>query len=221
MRLSPEDAVRLQERLAKEVIRRDVTDERKIRHVCGVDVSYSGDEAFSCAVILERRSLSVVGSSCKRSRAESPYIPGLFFLREAEPILEALEGLKHDYELLLVDGHGLLHPRRFGLACYIGLKVGKPTVGVGKSLLCGKVVERKGSRMVLLDGEKLGAVLGQKNPIYVSIGHRISLRTAVKLVKEVSRYRVPEPLRMAHINARKTMEEKMRRRGRPTKLRND
>lgn len=192
--------------MAKDVVRHDAVDEQEINRICGVDVSYNQDKAFSCAVVLERRSLSVVESACKESKVGSPYIPGLLFLRESGPILGAIKRLKRDYDLLMVDGHGLLHPRRFGLASYIGIKVDKPTIGVGKSLLCGRVLGRRRPGLVLLDGEELGAVLGKDGkPIYVSLGHKISLKTAVKLVEEVSRYRVPEPLRLAHINSRKMM----------------
>ena len=189
--------------MAKKVVKHDVIDQQKIKHICGVDVSYRGNRACSCAVVVERKSLAIVDSTCNESRVENPYIPGLLFLREAEPVLAALEKL-HDYDLLMIDGHGLLHPRRFGIACYIGVKVNKPTIGIGKSLLCGNVVERNDSQIVLLDGKKLGMVLKTNSkPIYVSVGHKISLRTAAKIVKEVTKYRIPEPLRLADINSRK------------------
>ncbi len=203
--ISPAEAVKLQQRMAKRVISHDVVDEHRIRRICGVDVSYRGDEAFACAVVVDRKSLAVIDTACKRSRVRSPYIPGLFFLREAGPILTALEGLGEDYDALFVDGHGLLHPRRFGLACHIGLEVGKPTVGVGKSLLCGRVVENDDISTIMLDGKKLGVALGKKWPVYVSVGHMISLRTAVKLVRETSKYKMPEPLRLAHLGARRMM----------------
>ena len=203
MHLSVEDAIKLQQQMAKDVVKHDVINQQKIKNICGVDVSYRGNKAFSCAVVVERKSLAIVDSACNESSVENPYIPGLLFLREAEPILTVLEKLVHVYDLLMVDGHGLLHPRRFGVACYIGVKVDKPTIGIGKSLLCGNVVERNGSQIVQFHGKKLGIVLKTTSkPIYVSIGHKISLRTAVKLVKEVTKYRIPEPLRLADINSR-------------------
>jgi deoxyribonuclease V len=203
MHLSVKDAIKLQQQMSKDVVKHDVIDQQKIKHICGVDVSYRGNKAFSCAVVIERKSLDVVDSVCNESRVENPYIPGLLFLRETEPVLAVLEKLGHSYDLLMVDGHGLLHPRRFGVACYIGIKIDKPTIGIGKSLLCGNAVERNGSQIVLLDGKKLGIVLKTNSkPIYVSIGNKISLRTAAKLVKEVTKYRIPEPLRLADINSR-------------------
>ena len=189
--------------MAKEVVKHDVVDQKQIKLVCGVDVSYRNNKAFSCAVVIERKTLDIVESAYCESTVENPYIPGLLFLREAEPIFSVLEKL-NDYDLLLVDGHGLLHPRRFGIACYVGVKVNKPTIGVGKSLLCGSVVEKNNSKVVLLDGKNLGIVLKTSSkPIYVSVGHKISLKTASKIVKEVTRYRIPEPLRLADINSRK------------------
>ncbi len=204
MHLSIKEAIKLQQQMAKNVVKHDFADQRKLKHICGVDVSYRGSKAFSCAVVIERKSLALIDSACNESRVENPYIPGLLFLREAEPALAVLEKLGHHYDLLMVDGHGLLHPRRFGIACYIGMSVDKPTIGIGKSLLCGNVVEQNNSQIVLLDGKKLGMVLRtDSKPIYVSVGHKISLGTAVKLVKEVTKYRMPEPLRLADINSRK------------------
>jgi len=203
MRLTVEEAIKLQQNMAKDVVKHDVMNQQKMKHICGVDISYRGNKAFSCAVVVERKSLAVVESAYTESTVEDPYIPGLLFLRESEPILEVL-GKLHDYDLLMVDGHGLLHPRMFGIACYIGVKIDKPTIGVGKSLLCGTVVQKNNSRIVMLDGKKQGVVLkANSKPIYVSIGHKISLASASKIVKEVMRYRIPEPLRLADINSRK------------------
>lgn len=203
MHLSVEEAIKLQQDMAKEVVKRDVIDQKKIQLICGVDVSYRNDKAFSCAVIIERKDLDVVEFAYSESTVEHPYIPGLLFLREAKPIFSVLEKLSH-YDLLLVDGHGLLHPRTFGIACYVGVKVNRPTIGVGKSLLCGSVVEKNNSKVVLLDGKNVGIVLKTNGkPIYVSVGHKISLKTASNIVKEVTRYRIPEPLRLADINSRK------------------
>lgn len=202
MRLSTEAAIRLQQRMAKDVVKHDVIDEREIKHICGVDVSYRGNKAFSCAIVLERKNLSLADSVCKEFNVENPYIPSLLFLREADPALAVLEKL--DYDLLMVDGHGLLHPRGFGLACYVGMKVDRPTIGVGKSLLCGTVIERRDSQIVMIYGKRAGMVVKTATkPVYVSVGHKVSLRTAVKIVREVSKYRIPEPLRLADTYSRK------------------
>lgn len=207
-KLSIADAVKLQLQMSNNVIKRDVVDQEKIKRICGVDVAYRDDKAFSSAVVVRRDTLDVIDSACIMLKVQYPYVPGLLFLRESEPILAVLKKLNDGYDALMVDGHGLLHPRRFGIACYIGVKIDKPTVGVGKSLLCGSIAERDGSQTVLLDGEIVGAVLKTKSkPIYVSVGHKVSLQTAVKLVKDVMRQRIPEPLRLADINSRKMARE--------------
>lgn len=199
MPLTIDDAIKLQTKLASKVIKHDVINYDRIRYVCGVDVSYRNDKAFACAVVIDKNNFDLIDSISSITKIQSPYIPGLFFLRESESIFSVLKGLR--YDVLMVDGHGILHPRQFGLACYIGMKVNKPTIGVAKNLLCGNV--RKNGA-VLLNGKIAGyAVKTNAKPVYVSIGHKIGLRTAVKLVKEVAKYRIPEPLRLADINSRK------------------
>lgn len=202
MPLTVDDAVELQIKLAKKVMRHDVISYNKIQYICGVDVSYRNDRAFASAVVINRDNLDEVSSASSIIKVEQPYLPGLLFLRESEPILSVLKKLEHNYDVLMVDGHGVLHPRWFGLACYIGMKVNKSTIGVAKNLLCGDISE--GNSAILLDGRVAGyAVRTGAKPIYVSVGHKISLKTTVKLVKEVSRHRIPDPLRIADINSRK------------------
>jgi deoxyribonuclease V len=113
-------------------------------------------------------------------------------LREAGPIMHTLGMLKNDYDLLMVDGHGLLHPRRCGLACYVGVTLDKPTIGVAKSRLCGTV---RSDCFVEVGGEILGYAI---NRLYVSVGHRISLKTAIAIVEEFG----TQPLRLADVNSK-------------------
>jgi deoxyribonuclease V len=203
MPLTAEDAIQLQREMAKKVIKHDVINYNNIRYLCGVDVSYRDDRAFAYALVIDRYNFDVMDSARSVTKVKYSYVPGLLFLRESEPILSVLRKLDHRYDVLMIDGHGVLHPRRFGLACYVGIKVDKPTIGIAKTLLCGNVAE-DGSQAVLLDGKVEGyAIKTDAKSIYVSVGHKISLRTAVKLVKEVSKFRIPEPLRLADINSRK------------------
>lgn len=200
MPLTVDDAVELQIKLAKKVIRHDVISYNEIQYICGIDVSYRNDRAFASAVVINRDDLDEVSSASSIIKVEQPYVPGLLFLRESKPILSVLKKLEHNYDVLMVDGHGVLHPRRFGLACYVGMKVNKPTIGVAKNLLCGDI----SGNTILLNGKIAGyAVKTSAKPIYVSVGHKISLSTAVRVVRKVSRYRIPEPLRLADINSRK------------------
>jgi deoxyribonuclease V len=136
---------------------------------------------------------SVIESVDAETAVTHPYVPGLLMLREAGPILHTLRMLKGGYDLLMVDGHGLLHPRRCGLACYVGVTLNKPTIGVAKSRLCGTV---RPDGFVELGGEILGYAISKK--LYVSVGHRTSLKTAIAIVKEFG----TEPLRLADINSK-------------------
>ena len=193
---TPEAAKRQQAELAKKVVASD--DFGQMELFCGVDVSYRQGVAHCAAVVVDRQ-LNVVERACTKSAVKQPYIPGLFMLREAGPALRTLKKLKR-YDLLLVDGHGLLHPRRCGLACYLGVVLDKPTIGVAKSLLCGTVKDDK----VELDGEILGSVIEGRKKLYVSVGHRISLESSVSAVKSLTKSGewLPEPLRLADAYSR-------------------
>ncbi|HKZ62147.1 MAG TPA: endonuclease V [Nitrososphaera sp.] len=193
-----DDAIRLQKEIAKKVVTQD--DFGEINRICGVDVAYSGDAAYCSVVVMDTNS-QLVESIDAETVATHSYVPGLFMLREAEPIFHTLGMLKHDYELLLVDGHGLLHPRKCGLACYVGVTLDKPAIGVAKSRLCGTV---RPDGFVELGGEILGYAISKK--MYVSVGHKISLKTAIAIVKELG----AKPLRLADINSK---AQKRRRKG--------
>lgn len=189
-------ATKQQLELAKKVIAYDYFGEIKL--VCGVDASYRQDIA-QCAAVVVDRELKIVERVVTRSAVKNPYIPGLFVMREAGPALRALKKLKR-FDLLMVDGHGQLHPRRCGLASYLGVVLDKPTIGVAKSLLCG--TENDGQ--VEVEREVLGSVIEGKKKLYVSVGHRISLETAAHLVKGMTKKGewLPEPLRLADTYSR-------------------
>lgn len=195
------DSIKQQEKLAKKVVTKDAF--RSIKTVCGVDVAYKNNVAFSSAIIVGRKDLEIIESSNAKTVVNQPYVPGLLFLREAEPVLSALKSLKNNYDLLLVDGHGQLHPRKCGLACHLGLVLNKPTIGAAKSLLCGQI---KGD-FVELDGKILGTIIENKpkKRIFVSVGHKINLTTATKIVQELIRQNewLPEPLRIADLYSKK------------------
>lgn len=183
------DAIKLQKEIAKKVVAKDVF--RRIKRICGVDVAYSGGTAYCSAVVMDGH--SVIESVNAETTVTYPYVPSLLMLREADPIFHALSMLKSGYDLLMVDGHGLLHPRKCGLACYVGVTLDRPTIGVAKSRLCG-IVRPDG--FMEMDGEILGFAISRK--LYVSVGHRISLQTAIAIVKELG----TEPLRLADVNSK-------------------
>jgi len=199
--ISKSKAILLQKKLALKVISKNILP-KKIKRVCGVDVSYRNDFAYCSAVILDKNNISVIESKNSKLKSTVKYIPGLFMLKESKPILETLKKLEKSFDILLVDGNGLLHPRQCGLACYIGLKLDKPVIGVAKSLLCGKV---RSDSKVEYKGKVLGYEIKQnKKKLYVSVGHKISLNTAVKIIKEliVKGNWYPEPLRIADFNSK-------------------
>lgn len=194
------DAIRLQKNIAKKVVAAK-DDFDNISSICGVDIAYSdsnSNTAFCSAVIMDRNMQKLIESVNLQTIVKYPYVPGLLMLREAEPIFYTLKMLKNTYDLLLIDGHGLLHPRKCGLACYIGVTLDKPTIGIAKSRLCGRVLP---DGFIELDGEILGYALSKK--LYISVGHRVTLKTAIALVKELG----VEPLRLADINSKKNKKK--------------
>lgn len=205
--MSVAEAKTLQLSLASRVSRDDKT--VSVRFVAGMDISVgrSGKLARAAVVVLSYPELEVVEVQVAEGKLGLPYIPGLLSFREAPLALTACERLDITPGLFLIDGQGLAHPRRFGLACHLGLFLDKPTIGCAKSLLCGHYEEARligsGSSAPLLDnGETIGAALRTRTgakPVFVSIGHKISLPAAVSWVMQCCRgYRVPEPLRLAH-----------------------
>jgi deoxyribonuclease V len=177
--------------------------------VAGVDVSYREGVAYAAAVVLDEE-LSLVETANAQCVAEFPYVPGFLSYRELKPARLAVERLT-DYDVLMVNGHGLAHPRGFGLASHLGLTLCRPTLGVARRLLVGELVDPEADQThVTLNGKIIGARLVSPTgaPVYVSVGHMISLDTAVELVQDYTlEGRLPEPLRLAHEAARMMTKE--------------
>lgn len=173
------------------------------KRVAGVDVSYKSKTACAAAVIIDR-SLNVLEKSIVKTGIKFPYISSYLSYRELEPSRKAVEKLGH-FDLLFVNGHGLAHPRGFGLASHLGLIIGKPTIGVTKRLLVGKSKEPKQkSTPIIFENKIIGYKLKtpSRGSIYVSIGNLVTLENAVRLTQKYSvKGRLPEPLRLAHILA--------------------
>ena len=204
--LSPAEAVQLQQQLAYEVVAEDKFD-LPIKTVAGIDLGYDlkTETCRVVAVVLSFPALELLESSEAILPIQFPYIPGLLSFRETPAAIKALEKLTLTPDVILCDGQGLAHPRGFGIACHIGLLADVPTIGVAKSLLIGKfenLGEKRGSVAPLMyKNQQVGAVLRTKDkvqPVYVSIGHRISLETATDLVLQCApKYRLPETTRLA------------------------
>ncbi len=204
--LAPAEARALQTQLAARIERHDRLP--PVHFVGGVDVGFEagGTVTRAALVVLSFPDLQVVERQLVKVPTTFPYVPGLLSFREMPAILEAFSRLQQKPDLLLCDGQGIAHPRRFGIACHLGLWLDVPTIGVAKKRLVGShdpVPDVKGAQVPLLDkGEVIGRVLRSRqgvNPLFVSPGHRVSQATAMEWVLRcLTRYRLPEPTRQAH-----------------------
>jgi deoxyribonuclease V len=200
------EAIALQRKLRERVIVEDQLG--TVRTVAGLDVGPEGDGRVmrAAVAVLSFPDLKTADQVVARRPASFPYIPGLLSFREIPALLDALAKLGAMPDLLLCDGQGLAHPRRFGLACHLGVLTGMPSIGVAKSLLVGEhglLPQARGSwRPLVHKGEIVGAALRTRSgvaPVYVSIGHRVSLATAIDYVLACApKYRLPETTRAAH-----------------------
>lgn len=197
---------REQEELAKKIDLTDSISQKDIDLVAGFDVAYSYDddwkESCGACVIIDVKTKKIIEHHVVLKTNHFPYIPTYLSFREKPFIEDLYKQLEHQPSVLFVDGNGILHPRRFGLACHIGVILDVPTVGVAKNLLCGT---RQPDNTVVYNNQVVGhAFLANprvKKPVYISPGHKISLPTAGELVKRLSTYKQPEPLRKAHLLA--------------------
>ncbi len=196
----------IQQSLRDRVITQDRL--RVPRRVAGIDVGFEHDGSITRAavVVLDFPSLEPLEYAVVRRKTRFPYVPGYLSFREAPAVLAALRRLRSTPDLIVCDGQGFAHPRRFGLACHLGVLANLPSIGVAKSRLIGEhaaLGPRRGEWVPLTDdGERIGAVLRTRTgvrPVYVSVGHRISLETAIDYVLRcTTRYRLPETTRQAH-----------------------
>ncbi len=199
-------------RYAQRVIAQRVVEEDDIEwpveRAVGVDVAFSGEYSIGAAALVSYPGLGLEESSWTCMRTRMPYIPTLLAFREMAPAYLALRKIASKYQVVFVDGNGRLHPYLAGFACQLGVTIDKPTIGVAKKLLVGEIGEwRGGWAPILYKGRVIGAAVETKpghKPIFVSVGHKVSLQTAVRLVKAFTgRYRLPEPIRQAHLAAGK------------------
>lgn len=207
--LTPGQAVARQRELATAIRQRPLR--CPVRLVGGVDVGFEdgGRITRAVAVLLDAQTLELRASALARQPTRFPYVPGLLSFRETPAALEAIGQLPQRPDLLLCDGHGRAHPRRFGYACHLGLLLDLPTIGVGKSRLCGEhaaLPQHAGAWVELQERDEIiGAVLRSRHavrPIFVSVGHLITLPEALEQVQRcLSGRRLPEPVRAADLLA--------------------
>jgi len=196
-KITPQEAIKLQMRLAPLVTETGESLEN-IETVVGCDASYVGETTIAAAIAVNYDDLTVQQTKLYSKDTFFPYIPGLLSFREGPAVIRAIRALRPASYVCVVDGHGLAHPRRFGLACFVGLLLDNPTIGVAKSLLYGfveadHVVDRDGSRIA-----ELITLPGTGKVIFVSVGHKISLNDAVEVVQRCLTPQGPLPIKLAH-----------------------
>jgi deoxyribonuclease V len=205
--VSTHEAIAIQKRLRAEVMTENTLGE--VRYIAGADIATSKDspKAYAGVVVLSYPALEVVEEQGIADEITFPYVPGLLTFREGPALIKVFEQLRREPDVIVFDGQGLAHPRGMGIATHMGLMFDKPTIVCAKSLLFGRYQEpdqAKASWADLRDpqGHIIGAVVRSKaktTPIVVSIGHRIDLPTAIRLLLDCSRgFRIPEPTRLAH-----------------------
>jgi len=204
--VSNDEARAIQQQLRNNVLTEDRFD--SVHYVAGIDVGFEKSNTITRAAVtvLSFPGLTLQDQALARRPTSFPYIPGLLSFREVPAVLDAFYKLDIQPDLILCDGQGIAHPRRFGIACHIGVWLDIPSIGVAKSRLIGthkEVPNQKGGYARLYDhGECIGAVLRTRvnvRPLYISVGHRISLNTAIDYVMRcTTRYRLPETTRCAH-----------------------
>ena len=204
--VTPQQAKDIQLELRDKVILEDQF--ASLHTVAGVDVGFEQNNTITRAAIaiLSFPQLELIEHAIARRPTQFPYIPGYLSFREIPAVLDALDKIAQLPDMLLCDGQGIAHPRRFGIACHLGVLTGLPAIGVAKSRLIGthdSVPVAKGQAVALIDkGEVIGAVLCTRNkvkPLYISPGHKVSLDTSCEIVMQcVTRYRLPETTRWAH-----------------------
>ncbi|UCH31966.1 MAG: endonuclease V [Candidatus Bathyarchaeota archaeon] len=200
---SIENAHAAQIKASKRIIRHDSLPE-KIQYIAGIDVSYVARFSIGVATVFDYDSLSLLESKFSHVKTRFPYIPTLLSFREIPPAVKAIKTLRLKPDVFLVDGQGIMHPYRLGLASHLGLIINKPTIGIAKSPLVGTINKFNEENWALIRDKKeiIGAALLTKEntkPIYVSIGHMISLKKAMEIVRHcISNRRIPEPIALAH-----------------------
>ncbi len=203
----PKRAVAIQQGLAGRVRRRGRV--RKLRYVAGVDLAFTRDkeDCIAGVVVWDVQDREVVETHVVRRPVHFPYVPGLLSFREAPAILSVLRKVQSEPDAFMFDGQGYAHPRRFGLACHVGVLIDRPCLGCAKSILIGdcRTPENERGSVAPLehDGECVGVALRTRdgvNPVYISVGHRLSLKAAVAIALTTGNgYRLPEPTRLADI----------------------
>jgi deoxyribonuclease V len=213
-KVSPREAILIQEGLRKKL--RLSPPPKPFRKIAAGDVAYSrtDDQLYAVFLLFSYPDLAPLGDASAHGKVTFPYVPGLLSFREAPVLLKAFSRLKTTPDLILIDGQGIAHPRSMGIAAHLGVLLNLPSIGCAKSRLLGSEAEpewSQGSAVPLIEkGKTVGMIVRTRagvKPVYVSPGHKMDLETSVKIVLSLCRgYRIPEPLRQAHISVTQLRE---------------
>ena len=203
-KVTPKVAKKIQLKLKKKLVLRKAFGE--IKTISAADVSFINGWVYGVVAIFSFPELELIEKAEAKAKSSFPYVPGLLTFREGPILLKAFEKIKNEPDVMLFDGQGIAHPIGFGEASHLGVLLNKPSIGCAKSKLCGEYIEpgkKKGSySFIKYEGKIIGAALRTRantKPIFVSIGHKIDLKSAIELVLKCTRtFRIPEPLRFVH-----------------------
>lgn len=214
--ISVKEALDIQNKLSKCVIQQKL--DKPVKVLAGCDVAFEKNSYLACAgiVLMSFPELDLIDEKVIFSTVKFPYIPGFLSFRETPALLEIFKTIKAKIDLIFVDGYGIAHPRKFGIASHLGLILDLPTIGCGKTYLIGEYDEPKVDAgdysWLFYKDEIVGAVVRTKTkvkPIFVSVGHKICLNDAIEFTLKCCKgYRIPEPIRMAHIIVNRNLKEK-------------
>ncbi len=209
--MAPKEAIAKQNELRAKYWRQAPLDFGAVKFVAGADAAYlaAAKKALAAVALFDYFTMELIETARAIVPITFPYVPGLLSWREGPAVVAAFEQLEREPDVILIDGHGIAHPRRFGIASHIGVLLDKPTIGVAKTRLVGAYDEpavRRGASSALREkGEEVGTVVRTKTgvqPVFVSVGQAVTLPDAVKVVLDCCRgYRLPEPTRQAHLAA--------------------
>ena len=211
--LKPVEATALQAKLSRQVVCKSLTRLENMATVAGIDAAYRHETAYAAVVVMNLKDLQVIEKAVAAKMISFPYLPGLLSFREGPVVLKALNKLKSPPDLLMIDGQGIAHPRRFGIASHLGLLTGIPAVGCAKTRLLGDYEEPQRDRGSIAylkeNGKTIGAVVRTRTgvkPVFISIGHLMNLTDSIRIILKSCRgYRLPEPIRIAHHLSKKQL----------------
>lgn len=202
----------IQKSIAGQVEIKDILEINDVKKIAGFDVAYANEQAYCAGIVWDIKTGTIIEKKCITNKTPMQYVPNFLAFREGPLILQMYYDLETDPDVLMIEGHGIAHPLKCGLATYVGVELGKPTIGIAKNYLAGEVKEND----IFLEDEKVGEIVMTKehaNPIYVSPGNFITIPSAVQLVRKtvILPHKLPEPIHQAHLLAKRNLKAQIQK----------